>query len=341
MAFELEFFKEHKSKWTKKYRETIYWLYLWNTLMNSFEYKGLPDSLPAEWIEGILRTNGVCGIGELNGTLYATAGGYYGSINGYIPARYKGAVNGIGTIDGEAVSPAIYAEITTESPVIVGWNNAMMSPDIDVYDTANALTEGRTSEDAAVIFSRLLRIPIAKNSKEKAIIDAAIKNIINGNIEAVTSAVRSLESEVQGEGERQFLDLVDASQVDTLQYLNQYMDNVTKRFMNRHGHSMQITSKLAQQTNAEMHGADDISMILPLEELKYRKRMIDDLNKYYGQKYGFEASVEFGELLKNNYDRVVNYVPDELNEKGVVENSVEDVESEGEENETESQQNDQ
>lgn len=340
MAFELEFFKEHKSKWTKRYRETIYWLYLWNTLMNSYEWKGLPDSLPAEWIEGILRTNGIVGIGELNGTLYATAGGYYGNVNGYIPTKYKGAVVGIGTIDGDAIGPAIYDIPETDSPVIVGWNNAMMSPDIDVYDTANALTEGRTSEDAAVIFSRLLRIPIAKNSKEKAIIDNAIKNIINGNIEAVTSAVRSLESEVQGEGERQFLDLVDASQVDTLQYLNQYMDNVTKRFMCRHGHSMQITSKLAQQTNAEMHGADDICMILPLEELKYRKRLAVDLNKYYGQKYGFEASVDFGKLLKNNYDRAVNYIPDELNEKGIVENSVEDVESEGETNETDTQQDD-
>lgn len=335
MAFELEFFKEHKAKWTKKYRETLYWDYLWETLAGSFEWTGLPDSLPAEWIEGILRTNGIVGIGEIEGTLYASAGGYYGNVNGYIPTMYKGAVPGIGTIDGHAVSPAIYdLDSIGDSPVVVGWNNALMSPDIDIYDTAQALTETRTSEDINLIFSRLLRIPIARNSKEKAIIDNAIKAIINGNIEAVASDIRDLQTAVKGTPDRQFLDLIDVKDVDKLQYLNQYHDNILKRFMQRHGHAMQITSKLAQQTNAEMHGADDISMILPLQELKYRKKLAEMLNKYHGEKYGFNCSVEFGKLLKNNYDRIINYVPDELNEKGIVENSVDNVdESEVQNNE--------
>lgn len=335
MAFELEFFKEHKAKWTKKYRETLYWDYLWETLAGSFEWTGLPDSLPAEWIEGILRTNGIVGIGEIEGTLYASAGGYYGNVNGYIPTMYKGAVLGIGTIDGQAVSPAIYnLDSIGDSPVVVGWNNALMSPDIDIYDTAQALTETRTSEDINLIFSRLLRIPIARNSKEKAIIDNAIKAIINGNIEAVASDIRDLQTAVKGTPDRQFLDLIDVKEVDKLQYLNQYHDNILKRFMQRHGHAMQITSKLAQQTNAEMHGADDISMILPLQELKYRKKLAEMLNKYHGEKYGFNCSVEFGKLLKNNYDRIINYVPDELNEKGIVENSVDNVdESEVQNNE--------
>lgn len=335
MAFELEFFKEHKAKWTKKYRETLYWEYLWETLAGSFEWTGLPDSLPAEWIEGILRTNGIVGIGEIKGTLYASAGGYYGNVNGYIPTMYKGAVLGIGTIDGHAVSPAIYdLDNIGDSPVIVGWNNALMSPDIDIYDTAQALSETRTSEDINLIFSRLLRIPIARNSKEKAIIDNAIKAIINGNIEAVASDIRDLQTAVKGTPDRQFLDLIDVKDVDKLQYLNQYHDNILKRFMQRHGHAMQITSKLAQQTNAEMHGADDISMIVPLQELKYRKKLAEMLNKYHGEKHGFNCSVEFGKLLKNNYDRIINYVPDELNEKGVVENSVDNVdESEAQNNE--------
>ena len=327
----MSFFKAHKAKFTKDYRTAIYWLYLWQVALNAFDYKGLPDSLPAEYIEGILLTNGICGVGEHNGKLYATAGGYYGNINGYIPTKYKGVIQGIGTIDGDAISPAIYDIPDTESPVIVAWNNAMQAPDIDIYDTALALAEGRTSEDINIIFSRLLRIPIAKDSKEKAIIDSAIKAIINGNIEAVTSATKSLETEINGVLERQFLDLVDVKDTDKLQYLNQYMDNVLKRYMQRHGHAMQITSKLAQQTNAEMHGADDISMIYPLEQLKYRKRFIDDLNKYYGAKYGFTASVEFGELLKNNYDRVINYVPDKLNEKGIVDKPVDNIDNDDKE----------
>lgn len=335
MAFDIKgFYGAQKAKYTKEYRAEMYWFYLWNALMNNFKYTGLPESLPAEWIEGILRTNGIVGIGEYKGRLYATAGGYYGNVNGYIPTKYKGAIQGIGSIDGPAVSPAIYSDDVGDNPVIVGWNNASMSPDLDVYDTALALTEGRTSEDINIIFSRLLRIPIARNSKEKAVIESAIKSIINGNIEAISSDIKSLESAINGEGERQFLDLVDVKDTDKLQFLNQYMDNVLKRFMQRHGHAMQVTSKLAQQTNAEIHGADDISMIIPLEELKYRKLMIESLNKYYGDKYNFSASVEFGDLLKNNYDRIVNYIPNELNEKGVMNNIDTDNAEGGEGNET-------
>lgn len=330
MAFELEFFKEHKAKWTKKYRETLYWEYLWETLASSFEWNGLPDSLPAEWIEGILRTNGIVGIGEIEGTLYAAPGGYYGNVNGYIPTKFKGAVVGIGTLDGPAVSPGIYdLDNIGDKPIVVAWNNALMSPDIDIYDVAHTLAENRTSEDINLIFSRLLRIPIARNSKEKAIIDSAIKAIIDGKIEAVASDIKDLQTAVNGVPDRQFLDLIDVKEVDKLQYLNQYHDNILKRFMQRHGHAMQITSKLAQQTNAEMHGADDISMIVPLQELKYRKKLADMLNKYYD----LNVSVEFGELLKNNYDRIVNYVPDELNEKNVVSDDVDTVESEVENNE--------
>lgn len=333
--FENEFFGRHKAKYTKQYRTEIYWLYLWNAMLNQFEWEGLPDSLPAEWIEGILMTNGIVGIGELNGKLYASAGGLNGNYNGYVPTRYTGAVTGIGTIEGPAITPATYDTDNLETPVIVGWNNAMLAPDIDIYDTALALSEGRTSEDINVIFSRFLRIPVARNSKEKAIIESAIKSIIDGKVEAVSSDTRTLADVTSGIPDRQFLDLVDTKEVDKLQYLNQYMDNQLKRFMQRHGHAMQITAKLAQQTNAEMHGADDVSMIYPMEQLKYRKWLADTLNGWYGEKYNFRASVKFGKLLQNNYDKVINYIPDELNEKGIiegVENSVENVEKEGDEN---------
>ena len=49
------FFNIHKAKYTKEYRTVLYWLYLWNCALNDFEYKGMPDSLPAEYIEGMLH----------------------------------------------------------------------------------------------------------------------------------------------------------------------------------------------------------------------------------------------------------------------------------------------
>lgn len=338
------FRKSKKPEIIKEYRLMMYYYSLWEVCMNQFEYTGLPDTLPAEWIEGILITNGTVGIGEYNGKLYAAAGSYQGEINGYIPSEYIACIPAIGDMQGDVQGAGSYdIKGKPNDTIVVGWNNTGMTGELELLDTAQALCEGRTSEDVNVIFSRFLRIPVAKDQKEKAIIDSAIKAITEGRIESVTSATQTFEELINGSSERQFLDLVDVKEVDKLQYLNQYMDNVLKRFMRRHGFSLNITNKLAQQTNAEMHGADDYSMIYPLIQLKYRKQMCDNINKIFGEKYDIKVSVEFSELLKNNYDRVVNYVPDELNEKAVmegVENTVEDVEKEGDTDETDNQQND-
>ena len=334
-----------RCKVLKEYRLLMYYIELWQVLMSQFEYEGLPDSLPAEWIEGILISNGSVGIGERDGNLYCAAGGYVGQINGYLPENYVAQVPAIGQIEGEAESPASYdiSGIPGQT-IVVGWNNASHTPDFDLIDTAAALTEGRTSEDVNVIFSRLLRIPVARNSKEKAMIESAINAILEGRIEAVSGEIKTLSEIVNDTSEPiQCLDLVDVKDVDKLQYLNQYMDNMLKRFMRRHGCSMNITNKLAQQTNAEMHGADDYSMIYPMQQLHYREKMIKDLNRIYGEKYDFRASVRFSEIMKNNYDKVINYIPDELNEKEVMTDNdeVESItESEVETDETTDKQDD-
>ena len=71
-------------------------------------------------------------------------------------------------------------------------------------------------------------------------------------------------------------------------------------------------------------------MIYPLQQLKYRKKMCEDLNKVFG----LNVSVKFSELLQNNYDAIINYVQDEGNEKEIVkEEGVEDVETEVDTNE--------
>lgn len=337
-----------KCKVIKEYRLLMYYVELWQVLMSQFEYEGLPDSLPAEWIEGILISNGTVGIGERDGVLYCAAGGYIGQINGYLPEKYVAQVPAIGQIEGEAEAPAAYdLSGIPGKTIVVGWNNASHTPDFDLIDTSAALTEGRTSEDINVIFSRLLRIPVARTSKEKAMFESAINAILEGRIEAVSGEIKSLAEIVNDTAEPiQFLDLVDVKEVDKLQYLNQYMDNMLKRFMRRHGCSMNITNKLAQQTNAEMHGADDYSMIYPMQQLRYREKMIEDLNRIYGEKYGFTASVRFSEIMKNNYDKVINYIPDELNEKGIVadeivENTVDTVEEVSESETDNSDQSDQ
>lgn len=319
-------FKRQREKLLKDYRLIENWLTCNQICMSKFIYNDLPETIPQEWIEGILISNGTAGIGEYNDKLYVVAGSYCGNINGYLPDRYVGAIQGIGTIEGNAEGTATNDELRVDlsigNEIVVGWNNATLSSDLDIIDTASRLTECDTSEDLNILFSRLLRIPIAKDDKEKEVILSAIRSILEGKIDAVSSKIGLDEVITGNASEQKFLDLVDVKDVDKLQYLNQYHDNIMKRFFNRHGHSMQITSKIAQQSRDEIHGTDSISMIYPVQQLHYRQKFCDDLNRVFGEKYGFNCSVEFSPLWKNQYDSIVNYMKDETNEEGIIEDDM-------------------
>lgn len=274
--------------------------------LSTFVYDGLPDTIPAEFLEGYLICNGTVGIGKIAGDLYCAPGGFCGDYNGYLPDSYLAEVLNKGTLSGK-----------WGLDLVVGYNNATRTPDFDILQTGDILKTIDRSELIVTIFTRLLRIPKAASDAEAAAINEAINSLLDGDLHAIASD-NTLQDILQdigsGRTDNRFLDLVDPQQVDQLQYLNQYHDNVLKRFLLRRGHAMQITSKLAQQTNAEMHGTDSICMIYPLQQLHYRELMCKQVNKMFGT----DISVQFNDLVKNSYDIAVNYVPDELNEREVI-----------------------
>lgn len=302
------FYKLSKPKYTKAYREVMIYVQLFNILMTKFQYNDLPETIPPELLEGLAISEGICGVGNIDGKPYVGTGGYCGDIvNGFLPGEYAGSAQGVGNFRGVA-----------GEEVAVLWNNASRAPDLDLIDTSIALTETITSEGINVLFSRLLRIPIAKDERERKIIEDAIKAIIQGNIQAISSSLKlgDIIGEKSVDQSGKFLDLVDIKDVDKLQYLNQYYDNRLKRFLQWHGVPLQITAKLAQQTTQEIHGADNYSMIYTMHQLEYRKRFIDDLNRIFG----CNATVELSPVWKESYDRFFTFQGDEQNEEGVIDN---------------------
>lgn len=310
------FYKLSKSKFTKAYRECMNYNMLYDIASGKFVYDGLPETISQELIESCFICEGICAVGKIEGELYAAVGGYCGEIvNGFLPSEYQGAVKGVGNFRG-----------VIGKDVAVAWNNNTCSPDLDIIEAAAALTETITSEDINVIFSRLLRIPIAKDSKDKAVIESAINAIIEGKIEAVSSGIKLDDVLGNQDNSPKFLDLVDVKDVDKLQYLNQYHDNRLKRFLQHHGVPMQITAKLAQQTTTEIQGADAYSIIYPLQQLKRRQQFCDDINRIFGT----NVSVSFTEVWQEAYDRYINYTAgDENNEKEVLDNENESSENSG------------
>ena len=280
------FYEHLNGKKKKSVDNTNNFFHLLNVALAMFDWKDVPETIPPEFLETFFLMNGTVGIGKYKGDLYAGMGGYCGNFDGYLPEDYVFTVPNIGSIEGKV-----------GEKVVVGWNNACRTPDLNLLKYTSIFTEIDTSERLNVLYSRLLRIPKVSDQKEKIAVEQAIKDIFVGNITALTS---NNVQDLLGEGHDKFLELVDVKDIDKLQYLNQYYNNVLKRFYQEYGHPMQITEKLSQQTNDEVHGGDSISLILPLQKLKYRKQFCEDCNRIFGT----NMSVDFSEIWSINQQEI-------------------------------------
>lgn len=271
-----------KPKQKKNFEESLHFNNLYNARVSMFDYEGLPDTLKPEFIEGMFITQGTCGVGLINGGLYTGVGGYCGNIVNFMPEEYQFTNTGVGELRGKV-----------GKDIVVGWNDATASPDWNLLQYASIFTEIDVSERLNVLFARFLRIPKVGDNKERKAVEDAILDLIEGRPTAVTSP-NVLSDYIEGKEDNKFLDLADDNKIDKLQYLNQYRDNVLKRFFTLYGQGMQNTAKLAQQTTDELHGNDGVSMILPLQMLKKREEWIKEVNSVFGT----NITVDFSEAWK-------------------------------------------
>lgn len=310
------FYDKMKAKYKKEFNEKMHWFILFNTMLARFKWEGLPETIPQEQLEAILMTNGTVGIGECKGELYCGAGSYHGDVKGYLPSDYLFAVTGVGDVDGKV-----------NEDVVVGWNNACRTPDWFLMQTASILAEIDTSERVNVQYARFVKIPKARDQKEKIAIESAIKAVYNGNIDAIVSDnihdARSMLEDGYNK-EDMFLELTDVREIDKLQYLYMYRNEILSRFYKHCGLNSQFTNKPAQQNNDEIHANDDTAMILFLSEFEYRKRLADDFNRVLGNKYGYHASVKLAEATQDSYDEII------LEETGEKEDSTDEEKQQSE-----------
>ena len=277
-----------KEKTKKIFDERNHFEALFLVLRSMFDWEGLPDTVRPELLEGLLMTQGTACFAKIGDGIYTGTGGYCGDVKNFLPQEYQFVNVGIGEYRG-------FTGKTCE----VCWNNSSIYPDLFLMQYASILTEIDVSERCNVLFSRLLRIPRVKDTKEKTAIEECVKSIMDGKFSAVVSDnIQHLLLDDAEHPENRFLDLADVTKVDKLQYLNQYRDNIIKRFFQMYGQGMQSTAKLAQQTTDELHGNDAVSMILPLDRLKQRQDFCERCNTMFGLKMSVKFSEAFNESLE-------------------------------------------
>lgn len=277
-----------KSKVQNKIRYTGYINLLWNTLLDMFDYDNLPDTIPKRFLETILHSTGEVFVSKINDKLIASHGTLSGEVDEY----------GLGT-ECIAVCPTGEASGMRGIDVAYGINNDTATPDMLVYWIAHLLAETDKSIKLNVIYSRLLKIPKVSNEKDKGMFEEIIKKVMDGEPRAFASS-NALDLEL-GSGSETF-ELTDANKIDKLPYLTQFFEDCLKRFYNFYGQPMQNQNKRAQSISDEIHGQDSVSFIIPIQMLRCRQALCEEINRIFGT----NISVKFSPVWKVELAGLIN-----------------------------------
>ena len=177
--------------------------------------------------------------------------------------------------------------------LVVAYNNKALTPDYDLFRQASLLNDCDISMLYNVLYSRLVPLPVARTNKQKDTINECITNILNGKITTIIDD-NLLKDLLDGQSNKiDTVELTKPENVQNLQYLSKYYDDILRRVCTRYGQPMQTTGKMAQLTTEEIQGYSTYSQITPHDKKECREKMIDDLNKVFGLNASVELSIPF------------------------------------------------
>lgn len=289
-----------------------YAVQLLNDLVSMIEYENVPEGLDTNFLEMFRLVNGQCAVFRKNEKeLVAIPGSFSGEPNEYgIGSRYVGsALGGNFSVDGEIGKDCVVFK-----------NNHLYSSDmLNVLEYADLFTQVKISKRLNVIYSRYLPIFGVADTKTKAALEEVVKQIGIGVPQV--AILKDLESIIEGSKSFERLDITDVRNNDMLQYIDKFEDDLLRGFYSYYGHAMNGTTKLAQQSVAEVTNNDSVSAIYPLNRLKCAEEGCKALNKLFGTNMTCHFSKAW-EVRQNDLTQDIEEVEKEppVDEEGDVDN---------------------
>lgn len=293
-----------KPKQKNKVRYQTYFNMFLNILLDMFEWEGLPETVPARFLEMILHSRGEVFVGRENedDPLVAAIGSLSGEIDDY----------SMGT-ECVAVTPCQSLQGKRNIDIAYGINNKTATPDTLLYWLSHMLAENDLSMELVSTYARLLPVPKVRDEKDKQMFDELIDKLIAGDPKSFAS--RNALAEALGDDGTNILNITDPEQTDKLQYLSRFADDIIKRFYNFYGQPLQTQNKAAQSISDELHGMDSVSFILPLQMLQCRQALADNINNIFG----LEVSVRFSQPWEIEYRKYVSNDTDQDGQPDTIE----------------------
>lgn len=265
-----------------------YVLMMFDRTNQMFEYKGLPDTIPAYMLELYLQINGHIGWLEWNGKLYALPGGWGGAPDPYYrPTIYIVANPALGgSHDCKIVNhlpPYEESVWATKPDCVLMRNDTNMRGLFYLFSRyATELTENDISIRSAQINSRQQTIIAASTDREIASARSYIKALEEGKLEAVmdqamaTKGIRATNVSVQS-----------ANVIIQLIELQQYLK---ASWYNEIGLNANFNMKREYLSEEELMAQTDTLIPLIDDMLRCRKEAIDVVNSTFGTSISVEKN---------------------------------------------------
>lgn len=242
-----------------------------------FEYKGLPDTVPAYMLELYLQLNGHVCITEVKGNLYALPGGLGGAPDPYYrPTLYVLANPGLGYSASLSIENHLppFAKQDTQGKCVLVRNDTNLRGLFYLFSRyATELAENDVSIRCAQINSRQQTLVTAETDAQIASANAYYDNLEKGKITAV--------------GAKSFLDGIKAANVsvqgaNSIIQLIELQQYLKASWYNEIGLNANFNMKREYLSEEELRSSTDVLLPLIDDMLRCRKDAIEVVNSIYG-----------------------------------------------------------
>ena len=288
--------------------------------LGMFEYEGLPKTIRTNYLEYWLQKYGFAAIvkypedheipGFKAGDLICTTCKLADNLAPY------GEGTQVISITRNGISRTYNR---TDPDIVIGINNFSELGNPDTLADAEKLADIDLSLDFLIFWTRLSPLLKVADEKTKNDIVAAFQNVKAGI--PVTIVTKKILEDIGIGSDGVSVDMLTQPDfADKIQYTARLREDVLRWHYTRYGQVIQGDTKLAQQSVDEVNGTVSSSLIIPLNMLKCREKMIDEINA----KFGLNASVR----LSGAWRAEVTKYENETGEEDIDNAETEDAEPE-------------
>lgn len=265
-------YNQLKPKQQNYIREKDYKNYFINFLSTMVKFNGFPETVDTRNLNIYRVLNGDYCVTEHKGDLIAL---------------YSNPV-GLLDFNGEPIDvkcASMYAPLildrTNGKNCVVGHNNSLRTMDSNIDRFAHMFSQIDVSMVYNLFYSRLNKVFATDDEETTKTLQEILNSMEYGKLKTVTST--NIMSELtKGSKPIQEIKLTDVADVDKLQYLSNFYQDLLKRFCWAYGLPMNNSPKMAQQSIEEIANASNGSNVLLFDIMENANKFCDKVNKLYG-----------------------------------------------------------